>query len=115
MKLPRFYPLIDIQCTWCTFRAQVKSKNLKPQKKILGAGANIFDASLKIGHMIPPLITNNKWIENGVQRQEIRFYPFLYKKNIKKRTLSATAKRANYPMFDYIGLDELHFDVLFTK
>ena len=65
---------------------------------------------LKSGFLMPPLIINYIWSEKGIQKQKIVFYPFIPRVNIKKRTLSATAQRANYKMFDYVGLRSLpHF------
>lgn len=115
MLLPKNFPLVDVQCTGCNFRAQVKTNLSRPKKEIFGAGWDIMDKVTKSGFIIPPLITNYKWIENGKERQEIRFYPFIPKVNLKKRKLSETARRANYWMFNYIGLDTLpHFE-LFKK
>lgn len=109
MLLPKSFPLVDIQCTGCHFRAQVKSSLSKPKKEIFGAGWDVMDKVLKAGYQIPPVIINFKW-DKG---QEIRFYPFIPRINIKKRILPPTAKRANYKMFNYIGLDTLpHFVLL---
>ena len=38
MLLPKNYPLYDIQCTACNFRAQVKTNHTKPKPIIFGAG-----------------------------------------------------------------------------
>ena len=38
MQLPPNYPLYDLQCTGCSFRAQVKTNNSKPKDEIFGAG-----------------------------------------------------------------------------
>ena len=38
MILPPNYPLYDVQCTACSFRAQVKTTNGKPRGVIFGAG-----------------------------------------------------------------------------
>lgn len=111
MLLPPNYPLYDLQCTGCSFRAQVKTNKSKPKKEIFGAGWDIMDKVLKSGYMVPPLITNFKW-KNG---QEIRYYPFIPKKNLKKKQLPPTAKRANYKMFNYVGLDELPYFILYKK
>lgn len=67
---------------------------------------------LKSGYMMPPLIANFMWEQDGVAHQEIRFYPFIPKKNLKKRTLSEAARRANYRMFNYVRLDTLLYFVL---
>jgi DNA-directed RNA polymerase subunit RPC12/RpoP len=110
MLLPPSYPLYDVQCTGCSFRAQVKTNQSKPKAIVFGAGWQIMDKVLKSGFITPPIFANFKWIEDGKEKQEIRFYPFIPKKNLRKYKLSETARRANYEMFTYIGLDKLpHF------
>lgn len=115
MLLPKNYPLYDVQCTGCLFRAQVKTNNCKPKSEIFGAGWDIIEKVLKSGFMIPPLIANFKWLEKGVEHQEIIFYPFVPKSNLKKRQLKETARRANYKMFNYIGLDKLPNFKIYSK
>ena len=34
MLLPPNYPLYDVQCTGCSFRAQVKTNNTRPKAQI---------------------------------------------------------------------------------
>ena len=77
MVLPPNYPFFDVQCSGCSFRAQVKSISSKPKPVIFGAGRDIMDKVLKSGFITPPLIANFKWQEKGSQRHEIRFYPFM--------------------------------------
>jgi|SRR3989344_3065927 len=115
MVLPPNYPLYDIQCTGCSFRAQVKTNQSRPKAVIFGAGWEIMDKVLKSGFITPPIFTNFKWVENGVKLQEIRFYPFVPKANIKKYKLSESARRANYWMFRYVGLDKLPFFLTYKK
>lgn len=115
MTLPKSFPLDDLQCTACHFRAQVKTNQKPPQDSILGAGWDIMDKVLKAGYLVPPLIANFTCVKNGEVRQEIRFYPFLSKKNLKVRTLSESARRAGYKMFDYTGLNTLPHIVLYKK
>jgi len=115
MTLPKNYPLFDIQCTGCSFRAQVKTVNSKPKKEILGAGWQIVDKVMKSGYMVPSLIVNFKWNEKDVKKQQIRFYPFVPKINLKKYQLSEKARRAKYWMFRYSGLDELPHFTLFSQ
>ncbi|MCB1666037.1 MAG: hypothetical protein KDI28_09655, partial [Pseudomonadales bacterium] len=67
----------------------------------------IMEKVLKSGFMIPPLFANFKYKNKGVECQTILFYPFIPKGNLKKRQLSATARRANYRMFNYKGLSKL--------
>ncbi len=111
MLLPPSYPLFDTQCTGCSFRAQVKTNNCKPKAVIFGAGWDIMNKVLKSGFITPPLITNFKW-KGG---QEIRFYPFVPKGNLKMHQLSPKARRANYKMFNYTGLDKLPYFVVYKK
>ena len=115
MKLPKNYPLYDIQCTGCSFRAQIKTVSSKPRQKLFGAGWEIMDKVLKSGFMVPPTIINFKWKEKGIKKQEIRFYPFVPKENLQKYQLSSKAHRANYKMFSYIGMDKLPHFVVYKK
>jgi len=115
MILPPNYPLYDIQCTGCSFRAQVKTNNSKPSNEIFGAGWDIIDKVLKSGFMIPPLIANFKWTEKGMDRQKILFYPFIPKMNLKKRTLPPTARRAGYRMFNYVNMRKLPHFALYER
>lgn len=115
MVLPKNYPLYDIQCEGCNFRAQVKTNTSKPKSEIFGAGWEIMEKVLKSGFLVPSLITNFKWKDKEAEYQEIRFYPFIPKKNLKIRTLSSQAIRANYKMFNYVGIDKLPYFILFSK
>ena len=115
MKLPQNYPLYDIQCTGCSFRAQVKSNRSKPKKEIFGAGWKIMEKVLKSGFITPPLFTNFKRADKQGTHQEIRFYPFVPKRDLKRHQLSARARRANYWMFNYVGLDTLPHFVVYKK
>ena len=109
MRLPLNYPLVDIQCSACYFRAQVKTVNSSPKNISFGAGWEIMNKVLKAGYPIPSLIANFKWKTS----QEIRFYPFIPKENLKRRVLSPTARRANYKMFNYTGLTNLPYFKLY--
>jgi len=115
MILPPNFPLYDVQCTGCSFRAQVKTNASKPKAIIFGAGWDIMEKVLKSGYMTPAMFANFKWQEKGENKQEIRFYPFVPKSNLRKYKLSPTARRANYMMFCYIGLDKLPNFVVYKK
>src|SRR3989338_11713684 len=115
MSLPKNFPLYDIQCTGCSFRAQVKTNNSKPKNEIFGAGWDIMSKVLKSGFITPPLFVNFKWKDESKLKQEIRFYPFVPKKNLLYYQLSVKARRANYKMFRYSGLNQLPHFVLYTK
>jgi DNA-directed RNA polymerase subunit RPC12/RpoP len=101
MRLPKGYPLVDVQCKACYFRAQVKSPTSEPKDVIFGAGWDILNKTLKSGYQIPNLIVNFKW-NNG---QEIIFFPFIPKANIKPKV--ANVRGTTYKMFNYIGLKSL--------
>lgn len=115
MTLPAGYPLFDVQCSACSFRAQVKTSHSKPQDTIFGAGWDIMDKVTKSGYLIPPLIVNYKWAIGTMKKQKIVFYPFIPKKTLIKRTLAKTAQRANYKMFNYAGLKSLPNFILLDK
>lgn len=89
----------------------MKTNNSKPKDEIFGAGWQIMEKVMKSGYSIPPLIVNFKY----KNEQEIRFYPFVKRSNLKKYKLPETAKRANYWMFNYVGLNKLPYFVLYRK
>lgn len=115
MLLPIGYPLYDIQCTGCNFRAQVKTNLSKPKKEIFGATWDIMDKTTKSGYFVPPLIVNFKWVEKNEVKQEIRFYPFVPKINLKKYIAKFKNSRKDLSMFNYIGLDKLPYFELYKK
>lgn len=115
MLLPPNYPLFDLQCTGCSFRAQVKTISSKPKNVLFGAGWDIMEKVLKSGYMIPPLFINFQWNDKAGEHREIRFYPFVPKVNIRKYQLSPTARRANYRMFHYTGMADLPYFVMTQK
>ena len=109
MLLPAGFPLFDIQCARCLFRAQIKTSNSKPTGTVRGAGWDIYEKVLKAGNLTPPLIVNYRWNDKTGGHHEIRFYPFIAKDNVQKYTLAPTARRANYRMFNYVKLNELPY------
>lgn len=115
MLLPPNYPLYDAQCSGCSFRAQIKTNQSKPKGVVFGAGWDIMEKVLKSGFIVPPLFLNFIWDEHDTKHQEVRFYPFVPKKNLRKYTLSPTARRANYRMFNYVGMDKLPYFVVYKK
>jgi len=115
MILPPNYPLYDLQCTGCSFRAQVKTNQSKPKKEVFGAGWEIMNKVLKSGFLPPPLIVNFRWQEEGKARQEIRFYPFVPKDNLKKSFRNIQSRNRKYWMFNYTGLDKLPYFVAYKK
>ena len=107
MVLPPNYPLFDVQCTACAFRAQVKTVRSRPVARIRGAGWQVMSKVLKSGFLVPPLVVNWTWRARKRTYHEIRFYPFIPRQNLHSYALSATARQPNYEMFDYTGLRDL--------
>ena len=65
--------------------------------------------------MIPSLFANFKRKEKDIDKQEIRFYPFIPKVNLRKYQLSETARRANYKMFHYQNMDNVPHFIVYQK
>lgn len=114
MLLPKNYPLFDIQCTACNFRAQVKTNNTPPKSIIRGAGWDILNKVTKAGFLLPPLIVNFKWKEKGEKKQEIRFYPFIRKGSLKPYLANIKSRNRKYKMFNY-DLSELIYSRLYFE
>ncbi len=74
-----------------------------------------MDKVLKSGYMVPSLIVNFKWREKSKAKQEIRFYPFIPKVNLRKYQLSSTARRADYKMFLYCCMDKVPYFVMHRR
>jgi len=118
MLLPPGFPLFDVQCTRCMFRAQVKTVRCPPPKdQIFGAGWDVLDKTLKSGQLIPPLLLNFQWTEKttGSQRHEVYFFPFLTKANVRMRQRSQEGQRPGYKEFNYVGLLHLPQMKLFPR
>ena len=106
MLLPPGFPLFDVQCTRCMFRAQVKTVGRQPKDQIFGAGWDVLEKTLKTGQLIPPLLLNFEWRDaaTGRDRHEVYFYPFLTKDNVRRRQRSLSGQRPGYKEFNYVGL-----------
>ncbi|SRR6266498_291172 len=115
MILPPSFPLYDVQCTACYFRAQVKTNLSKPKKEIFGATWDIADKVMRAGFTVPPLIINYKWKAKDSEHHQILFYPFIPRVNLKKRFTTIKKSGRQLWMFNYIGLDKLPYLTLFNK
>lgn len=104
MRLPPQFPIYDIQCTRCLFRAQVKSVAGKPRDELFGGGYAIRERYKRTGGLPAPLIANFHWKERGVMRREVYFFPFLTDANIRRRRRSAESAHPGYREFNYFGL-----------
>lgn len=115
MLLPTGYPLFDVQCMGCNFRAQVKTNSTKPKSEIFGATWEVMNKVTKSGYFVPPLIANFKWVEKDKLCQEIRFYPFIPKLNLKKYIAHFKSERKDLTMFNYVGIDKLPYFILYKN
>jgi DNA-directed RNA polymerase subunit RPC12/RpoP len=104
MQLPPSFPIYDVQCTRCLFRAQVKSARTKPKGELFGGGWEIMEKSLRAGQLVPPLIVNFRWRAKGKSCQAIYFFPFISKANMRPRTRSRRGRRPGYREFNYVNL-----------
>lgn len=112
MQLPPNYPLYDVQCTGCLFRAQVKTNSTSPKKEIFGATWDIADKVLKAGFIMPPLIANFVWKKDSKNHRKIIFYPFIPRTHLKMRATIIKSTGRKLKMFNYISLDTLPQQVL---
>lgn len=115
MLLPVHFPLFDVQCTGCLFRAQVKTTRSKPGAQLLGGGWDIMEKVLKAGYLLSPLIANHHWTEAGVEKHTILFFPFIPKTSLTQYRLSPNHRQPNYKMFRYTGLTAIPYFVLFSR
>jgi len=114
MLLPTSYPLCDVQCTACQFRSQIKTSKSKPKDIVRGAGWEIMSKVLKAGYLAPPLMVNFAWEEDEIEKQEIRFYPFIRKTELRPYTAKIARENRRYKMFDYV-LKKAEYYVLYKK
>ncbi len=115
MLLPPNYPLYDIHCSGCSFRAQVKTNQCKPKNVVFGAGWDVIDKVLKSGFIVPPLFVNFKWREANEENQVIYFFPFVPKNYLQKYELSKRSQNAGSKRFNYVGLLGLPHFISFRK
>lgn len=102
--LPKSFPLFDVQCTRCLFRAQIKTARCPPKGEVFGSGWAVLDKQRKVGHLLPPLILYFQWREKQRKKREVYFFPFLTMDNIRRRQRSHNGSRPLYREFNYTGL-----------
>lgn len=104
IPLPVNFPLYDVQCSGCHFRAQVKHSNSKPSGSVSGGGWDIMSKNFKSGHLIPSLFV----FHNLKPDPLVRFYPFLTKENVSKAK-NPLPTRPNYYMCRFVNLNDLPY------
>jgi hypothetical protein len=115
--LPPGYPLYDVQCSGCVFRAQVKTNVSRHRDQVFGAGYSVLEHYIKSGQLIPPLLMYFRWKEGRRWRKQVHFFPFLTRRNIRPRTRSDSGSHPGYREFNYVGLadDNLPQALLFDE
>jgi hypothetical protein len=104
-RLPPSFPMYDVQCSKCVFRAQVKSALCKPKSQIFGGGWSMMEKNTRTGQFVPPLIVNFRWRRpSGSAGQVVVFFPFLTKDNLKPRVRSESGSHPGYKEFNYVNL-----------
>src|SRR5436189_501349 len=104
MKLPPSFPIYDVQCRRCLFRAQVKSAKCPPKGEVFGGGLDIMAHVKRAGALAPILITNFSWRIRGRIQQAIYLFPFIGAHNMRPRVRSQKGLRPGYREFNYVGL-----------
>jgi hypothetical protein len=101
-QLVRGYPLFDVQCSKCLFRAQVKRVQEAPRNRLRGGSWNVVNTYLRTGQLLPPMFVCFGWPRLVAEPSSIYFFPLVPAKNVTKRVLSEAHKTdAGRAMVEY--------------
>jgi hypothetical protein len=114
-ELPRGYPLYDVECVRCLFRAQVKRVKAAPRDRIRGGSYDIPRHHLKTGHLLPPMFVCFGWETGADAPQEVWFFPLVPARNLTMRVLSERHATPGRSMAEYIGMRALPHAVVWQK
>jgi hypothetical protein len=113
VRLPKNFPLYDVACEGCSFRAQVKTTISSPKSTVRGAGWDIIHKVLKAGFLAPPLIVDFKCEDRQRTESVILFFPFVAKNHMEHYSLGKHHRQKGYKMFNYVELTKLpHFRLI---
>jgi hypothetical protein len=115
--LPKNYPLFDVQCSSCLFRAQVKTSKTPISGTIPGGGLKMKESARRLGILSPPIISVSNMKANKADERLVQFFPFIPESHTKKKPPLKDPKREHlkYRMFDYVRMNELPRFVLDAK
>jgi hypothetical protein len=115
--LPKNYPLFDVQCSSCLFRAQVKTSKAPISGTIAGSGWDIKESARKLGVLSPPIISVSNTRASKETQRVVQFFPFIPESHLKKKQpfKDPGHKRLKYRMFDYVRMNEVPRFVLDAK
>ena len=101
------FPLYDVDCSRCLFRAQVKRILAPPRNRIRGASWDVLHHHLRTGQLIPPIFACFGWKTGAPAPQVIYFFPFIPATHISRRVLSENHATPGRKMTEYERMLEL--------
>ena len=114
--LPRGYPLFDVQCSRCLFRAQVKRVQEKPRSRLRGGSWNVVNLYLRTGHLLPPMFVCFAWPRTSPVPGVVYFFPFVPRTSVVKRVLSERhLTDAGRAMVEYQGMLDLPYGIVYES
>jgi hypothetical protein len=112
-QLPPGYPLFDVQCSRCLFRAQVKRVQEKPRSRLRGGSWNVVSTYLRTGQLLPPMFVCFEWPRSRAEPGSVYFFPLVPAKNVGKRVLSERHKTdAGRAMAEYRDMLSLPYKIV---
>ena len=113
-KLPAGYPLYDVDCTRCLFRAQVKRVLEKPRSRVRGASWEVTNHHLRTGNLIPPMFVCFGWKTDAAAPTAIYFFPLVPATHVQPRTLSKRHATPGRRMTEYVRMLDLPYAVVWS-
>jgi hypothetical protein len=114
-ELPVGYPLFDVECVRCLFRAQVKRVKAGPRDRLRGGSFDLVSHHLKTGHLLPPLFVCFGWETGAATPGEVWFFPLVPAKNVKARILSERHSTPGRRMAEFVGMRALPHSVIWRS
>lgn len=112
-QLPPGYPLFDVQCSACLFRAQVKRVQEKPRSRLRGGSWSVVSTYLRTGQLLPPMFVCFDWPRSKPEPGAVFFFPLVPAKNVVKRVLTDQHKTdAGRAMAEYRDMLSLPYQVV---
>lgn len=115
-QLPPGYPLFDLQCSACLFRAQVKRVQEKPRSRLRGGSWNVVNTYLRTGQLLPPMFVCFGWPRSRSEPESVYFFPLVPARNVAKRVLSERHKTdAGRAMAEYRDMLSLPHQIIVSN
>jgi hypothetical protein len=115
-QLPPGYPLFDLQCSRCLFRAQVKRVQEKPRSRLRGGSWSVVSTYLRTGQLLPPMFVCFDWPRKQAEPGSVYLFPLVPAKNVIKRVLSDKHKTdAGRAMAEYRDMLSLPHQIVAVR